>query len=215
MQQYFQPRVFFRFLLFFAFYYKFCIGSTRTEKKYVKKIDDDICNRKSEIMKNNRNYKEMDKKIWRVLKYKEIQKIRIWKLLFPSVETYFSCKLLYLQRETPLPLSRNKFLLSIGASLVGKAGFSIAHGIMRHIFQQSKIKITNQYLILVMRKDYQRRKNYFFFFFHFFRKVEPSGRLILIKNLYWNRFFVQQICLAEITSSYVQHPLLCLVETSY
>ena len=39
------------------------------EKKYVKAIDDDICNRKielkakSEIMKNNRNYKEVDKKI--------------------------------------------------------------------------------------------------------------------------------------------------------
>ena len=26
------------------------------------------------------------------------------------------------------------------------------------------------------------------FVFHFFLKVEPSGRLILTKNLYWNRF---------------------------
>ena len=60
----------------------FCIGFTRTEKKYVKVIDDDICNRKiefkakSEIMKRNRNYKEVDKKIWRVLKCKEIVALR-------------------------------------------------------------------------------------------------------------------------------------------
>ena len=60
----------------------FCIGFTRTEKKYVKVIDDDICNRKiefkakSEIMKRNRNYKEVDKKIWRVLKCKEIVTLR-------------------------------------------------------------------------------------------------------------------------------------------
>ena len=45
-------------------------------------IDDDICNRKtefrakSEIMKRNRNYKQVDKKIWRVLKYKEIVALR-------------------------------------------------------------------------------------------------------------------------------------------
>ena len=42
----------------------------QTEKKYVKVIDDNICNKKtkfkakSEIMKRNRNYKEVDKKIW-------------------------------------------------------------------------------------------------------------------------------------------------------
>ena len=60
----------------------FCIDFTRTEKKYVKVIDDDICNRKiefkakSEIMKRNRNYKEVDKKIWRVLKCKEIVALR-------------------------------------------------------------------------------------------------------------------------------------------
>ena len=70
-----------------------------------------------------------------------LQIIRIWKSLFRSVGTYFPCKLLCLQWETTLPLSKNKFLLSIGASLVGNAGFSITHGNMRHIFQQSKIKI--------------------------------------------------------------------------
>ena len=43
------------------------------EKKYVKVIDDDICNseiefkEKSEIMKMNRNYKKVGRKIWRVL----------------------------------------------------------------------------------------------------------------------------------------------------
>ena len=96
----------------------------------------------------NRNYKKVDKKMWRVLKYKEIffftrfdlyssdfeslrsQIIRIWKLFFRSIGTYFSCKLLCLQRKTSLPLSRNKFLLSIGASLVGKAGVSLKHGNM-------------------------------------------------------------------------------------
>ena len=52
------------------------------EKKYVKVIDYDICNRKiefkakSEIMKRNRNYKEVNKKIWRVLKCKEIVALR-------------------------------------------------------------------------------------------------------------------------------------------
>ena len=56
-----------------------------------------------------------------------LQVIRIWKLLFQSVGTYLPCKLLRLQGETALPLSTNKFLLSIGASLVGKAGFSITH----------------------------------------------------------------------------------------
>ena len=44
------------------------------ERKYVKVIDDDICNKKiefkakSEIIKMNRNYKNVDKKMWRVLK---------------------------------------------------------------------------------------------------------------------------------------------------
>ena len=130
----------------------FCIAFRRTKKKYVKVIDDDICNlerefkAKSEVMKRNRNYKKVDKKIWRVLKCKEIvalrdlynsafeslflQIIRNWKLLFQSVGTYFSCKCLCLPRETALPLSRNKFLLSISTSLVGKAGFSITHGNM-------------------------------------------------------------------------------------
>ena len=54
----------------------------RMEKKYVKVIDDDICNSKiefkakSEIIKRSRNYKKVDKKIWRVLKYKEIVALR-------------------------------------------------------------------------------------------------------------------------------------------
>ena len=45
-------------------------------------IDGDIYNRKiefkasSEIMKRNRNYKEGEKKIWRVLKCKEIVALR-------------------------------------------------------------------------------------------------------------------------------------------
>ena len=155
---------------FFSFFIiTFCIGFTRGEKKYVKVIDDDICNRKikfkakSEAIKMNRNYKIVDKKIWRILKCKEVvalrdsctkfdlydsafeslfsQMIRIWKLFSRSVGTYLSYKLLCLQRETALRHSRNKFLLSIGASPVGKAGFSLKHGNMRHIFRQSKIKI--------------------------------------------------------------------------
>ena len=54
----------------------------RMEKKYVKVIYDDIYNRKiefkakSEIIKRSRNYKKVDKKIWRVLKYKEIVALR-------------------------------------------------------------------------------------------------------------------------------------------
>ena len=121
------------------------------EKKCIKVIDDDICNRKiqfkvkSEIMKWNRNYKEVDKKIWRVNFFFFLanfdlynsafqslfsQIIRILKLLFRSFGTNFSCKVLCLQRETAFPLSRNKFLLSIGASLVGNTGFSITYGNM-------------------------------------------------------------------------------------
>ena len=52
------------------------------EKKYVKVIDDGICNRKiefktkSETMKMNMNYKKVDKKIWRVLKCKGIVALR-------------------------------------------------------------------------------------------------------------------------------------------
>ena len=62
----------------FVFVLTFCIGFTRTKKKYVKVIDDDICNRKiefkakSEIMKRSKNYKEVEKIIWRILKCKEI-----------------------------------------------------------------------------------------------------------------------------------------------
>ena len=60
----------------------FCSGFTRTQKKYVKVIDDDICNRKKEfkakskIMKRKGNYKKVDKKIWRVLKCKDIVSLR-------------------------------------------------------------------------------------------------------------------------------------------
>ena len=66
----------------FVFVITFCIGFTCTEKKYVKVIDDDICNRKiefkenNEIMKSNRNYNKVDKIIWRVLKCKEIVALR-------------------------------------------------------------------------------------------------------------------------------------------
>ena len=72
MQQYFKPRIFFVFII------TFCIGFTRTDEKYVKVIDDDICNKKieskakREIMKRNRNYQKFGKKMWRVLKCKEI-----------------------------------------------------------------------------------------------------------------------------------------------
>ena len=56
----------------------FCISLVRTMKKYVKVVDDDIGNRKiefkakSEIMNRNRNYKKVDKKIFIILKCKEI-----------------------------------------------------------------------------------------------------------------------------------------------
>ena len=46
----------------------FCIGFTRTEKNYVKVIDNDICNKeiefktKSEKMKMNRSYKKLTRK---------------------------------------------------------------------------------------------------------------------------------------------------------
>ena len=53
------------------------------EKKYIKVIDDDICNRKiefkakSEIMKMKRNYLKVDQKIRRrVFKCKEIVELR-------------------------------------------------------------------------------------------------------------------------------------------
>ena len=69
--------------IFFPFFIiTFCIDFTRTEKKYVKVIDDDICNRKiefkaeSEIMKKKRNYNKVGKKIWGVLKCKEIVALR-------------------------------------------------------------------------------------------------------------------------------------------
>ena len=76
---------------FFSFFIvTFCTGFTRTEKKCVKVIDDDIRNRKiefkakSEIMKRNKNYKDVDKKIWTVIKCKEIVALRdfLYKFLF-------------------------------------------------------------------------------------------------------------------------------------
>ena len=60
------------------FIIKFCVGFTRTEKKYIKVIDDDICHRKIKlkkkiiIIKRNRNYKKVDRKTWRVLKCKQV-----------------------------------------------------------------------------------------------------------------------------------------------
>ena len=63
----------------FVFVTTFCIGFTQTEKKYVMVIDDDIYDRiiefktKSEKIKINRNYSNVDKKIWRVLKCKDIE----------------------------------------------------------------------------------------------------------------------------------------------
>ena len=148
---------------FFVFYYNILNWFYATGKKYVKENDVDACYRrtefkaKSKIMKINRNYKKIDMKIRRVLKCKEIvalrdlqnsafeslfsQIIRIWKLFFRSVGTYVFCKCLCIKRKTALPLSRNKFLLSIRASLVGKTGFSPKTWKHVTIFQQSKIKI--------------------------------------------------------------------------
>ena len=54
--------------IFLFFIITFCIGFTRTEKKYVKVINDDICNReiefkaKSDIMKMNRSCKKLTRK---------------------------------------------------------------------------------------------------------------------------------------------------------
>ena len=53
---------------FFIFVTTFCVGFSRTEKKYVKVTDDDIYNRirkvkaKKEIIKMNWNYYNADKK---------------------------------------------------------------------------------------------------------------------------------------------------------
>ena len=68
---------------YFLFFIKTLVtGFARSDKKYAKVIDDDICNRKtglkakSDIMKMSRNYKKVDKKIWRVSKCKEIVEFR-------------------------------------------------------------------------------------------------------------------------------------------
>ena len=55
------------------------MGFVQTEKKYVKVIDDDIYDTiivikaKNKIIKMNRNYSNVGKKIWRVLKCKDIE----------------------------------------------------------------------------------------------------------------------------------------------
>ena len=65
--------------VYFIFATTFCIDFTQTEKKYVKVIGDDIYDRiikykaKNEIIKMSRNYSNVDKKIWRVLKCKDIE----------------------------------------------------------------------------------------------------------------------------------------------
>ena len=110
----------------------------------------------------NRNYQKVDKKILRVLKCKKIVGlqdflykvcgIRLLKVcchrylefgnyFFNQLEPTFLAKLLCLQRTTAYPLTRNKSLLSNGASLVGKARFSLKHGNMWHTFQESETKI--------------------------------------------------------------------------
>ena len=52
---------------------------------------------------------------------------------------------------------------------------------MWYIFQQNKIKIISNTQFSVMGKDYRLKKSYIFVI-NFFLKVEPSGKLILIKN---------------------------------
>ena len=80
-------------------------------------IDDDICNRKiefkakSEIMKRNRNYKEIDKKIWRVLKCK-VETIML-------VETTFD----FVPEKAVFPCSGNVFFNECFISSGGN-GFS-------------------------------------------------------------------------------------------
>ena len=63
MQQYFQRQI------FSVFYYNTLYWFFANGEKYANVIDDDICNRKiefnakSQIMKMNRNYTKVDKKI--------------------------------------------------------------------------------------------------------------------------------------------------------
>ena len=87
--------------------------------------------------------------------------IRIWELFFRSAGSSFSYKHLFLQWKTALSLSRNWFLLTIlyilSVYMVGRAGFSLAHGNKRilnsnlvlilHIFQKSENKIIKWNLI--------------------------------------------------------------------
>ena len=59
-------------LLLFYVFVTFCIGFKLTEERCIKAIDDDFYSRiiqfkvKNEIIKVNRNYGNVDKKIWRV-----------------------------------------------------------------------------------------------------------------------------------------------------
>ena len=72
-----RKRYFFR-SFFSSFIITFCIGFTRRKKKYVKVIDDGICNRKiefkakSELMIRNRNKTKKLTRKYGVLKCKEI-----------------------------------------------------------------------------------------------------------------------------------------------
>ena len=88
-----------------------------------------------------------------------------------------------------LLLSLKQLLLSIGASQVGKTGLSVALETCDTFFSKGKLKKSSNIQFPVMGIDYQLRRT-MIFIFYFFLKVGPSGRLILIKNLYWNRFFV-------------------------
>ena len=84
MQQYFWPRI------VFLSYYNILYWFYANGEKYVKVIDDGICNRKIEfkaksgLMKRDKNCKEVDKKISRFLKCKEIVALRdfIYKFWF-------------------------------------------------------------------------------------------------------------------------------------
>ena len=69
-------------MFFFVFYYNILNWLYANGEKYVKVTGDRIYNRKIEfkaktkLMKMNRNYKEVDEKIWRVLKCKQIVALR-------------------------------------------------------------------------------------------------------------------------------------------
>ena len=118
------------------------------------------------------------------------QIIRTWKLFFRSVEAYFSC----------MPTTKN-----------------------RSSAQQKQVSFI--YRCIPGRKSrflpktwkHVTQKNYHFCLSFVSKSRTYSGRLILIKNLYYyqqSRFFVQQKCPSEISSSYAWQSLLCRVEAS-